>query len=765
MSGPKRGFRTRWAWAAVAGLALAAASCGPLGKGNKAYQQGDYPKALEFYQQAEKQSAKDFADPKVAARYTDIKKICAKALHQQALQAADKGDFNAAVSLLKRAQELDPESQDIKDALQSTENTRSERIQKSFTLFAEAGKLDAARNWRESFKSYEQAVKANRNHILARVKRWGADLERTKGEKLFEQAKTHFDNKRFKLALEVFVKCKAQDPFHPLVDASTKKVQEKLQAVDRLFQEGEEALKASKLDKTITALETLLEMYPYHQEAAVTLVSSYLALGQLMDQNSLWANAAIALQKGDGFCKTVGENGEKEPKLDQLKNDIATRTPPLAAKIYVRTTYQVEVVTQDKKGVASQEETLDRGLATAFGRAKAPNTKVNSSRFSALPEERRNRDLSKDVAADPQRFILLVTINNTEVELDKAETALSKEFIDHYITVPNPDYPVAQAEHQNAQTNYDIAMNNWRAQQRNLQSQISGSRNDMIRMIMLTAALGALTQPSRAPVDKALKKLNETPPTVQQPVMATHNYKEVTLTKKATVQASTKMAGQEFDSSQNWEEYETVSCKYFDPPHAKANIPDLPRTLTPDKDLTEQAIKKLAQKVQPVCLQQLREHLVNRYIREGEKNINGSDLLSANENYVNALFVDPVLTRQKVTGEPPPRALSPAEPPQPLAAVPVVLRQIEKLAKEAPAVTGPAASLDKILDYRHEQDQRPLIILAEPRNALDEVRTTEAAIKLSGTVGNAEKVAKILCYNNSREVGSAVTRGVGVVEP
>lgn len=721
---------------------------------NKLYQTKDYEKALEIYQKAEKNEPRGLSKAVNASQYKETKKVMANRYYREALSSAENGEINKAINLLQKAAELDPENTDIREALQKTQSRKDDGIKKADSSFAQGVAHLNEKNWRAAIKSFDEAIKSNRNFIAAYGKKQVAINERNKDEGLFASGMELFNAGKIRASLNVFQEAKAYDPFHPQIDEMLKKTEERIFASKKSFAEAEQfrlkknwseagklyaktlgldsvypeaparkeevereekagaalyeqgagllagkklnsavktlneckaqspyhglvdsALKdvnarlaktsalhakaeayinEQKHGETISTLEELLSIYPYDEKASISLAKTYSSTNKFLESAELYANLAVVRKKTKNLAENFTfEDGEKSPNLTSYNEDITPVIDLSSKKIYERTKYELEIITKDKRGGTANEGTIGQSILTGFSAARPANLSVSSRGFAKLSPDEHGKDGVKTTA--PGKFAMAIEVTDIMPDEIREETPLTKDYISHYETEPNPEYDVAVNNYQTESNNYNAAMNDYRIKKADIDRRAqeatrSGGFAGIMASALISGLYAGLAQPTRDRINSAKTTLDNTPRTIKKPIHEIHYYNEVTVTRKVSVTATGNLTGHEFESPEDWQEDVTASGKFFDSPNTKAGIERISLKLPGNKELTENALKKLGQKIQAVYAKRLKEFIIDGYIEKGKKNVNDGNLLGAYENYFNALFIDPSLAVLKLAG-------------------------------------------------------------------------------------------------------------------
>ncbi|MBI3584412.1 MAG: hypothetical protein HY096_10760 [Nitrospinae bacterium] len=88
-------------------------------------------------------------------------------------------------------------------------------------------------------KFFDDAIRLNRNLIVAYSKRKEAVKERNQEDGLFSDGMERFKAGKLRDALPIFQQCKTHDPYHPKIDEVLKLTEENIQSAKKSFEEAE----------------------------------------------------------------------------------------------------------------------------------------------------------------------------------------------------------------------------------------------------------------------------------------------------------------------------------------------------------------------------------------------------------------------------------------------------------------------------------------------------------------------------------------------
>ncbi|MBI5887139.1 MAG: hypothetical protein HZB82_00305 [Deltaproteobacteria bacterium] len=571
-------------------------------------------------------------------------------LYSDGMAKFNAGKVRGALAVLQECKAKDPFHPKVDEAIKATEA----RLKSSNKIFAEAEKFRTMRNWSEAAKLYAKTIEMDSEFTEAGVRQEEVTREENTGNQLFEQGNTSLAIKKLNLALNSFQKCKEQSPYHGSVAKAIRETEGQLARAATLRARADAAIKGQRLGETIATLENLLSIYPFDENAAVSLVTTYIAASKLLETNALYANMAIFRKKAKDLATGfTNENSTKSEKLSSFSNeDISPIIDQAISKLNQRTAYELEVIARDKKGSSANEDTLGQSILAGLNNGKPVNLTLKSRSFSKLSEEERARVAAMQNI--PNKFAISLEIIDIVPDETRNEVQLTKDYISSYYTEPNPEYDVALNNYQAEQNNYNSAMSTYNANKAEFdrQARQATQGQGMFGAVMAGVMSGvySATMPSRQKMDDARSRLDNTPRTLKKENHDTHYYNEVTISRKVAVSATGKLAGPDIDSTDDWQEEEAVSGSYFDNPNPKAGIVRVNLQLSPNKELTVTALKKLSKKVQADYFKRLKEHLVDMYIEKGNKETYKNALLGAYENYLNAVAIDPAMAIAKLSG-------------------------------------------------------------------------------------------------------------------
>ena len=285
------------------------------------YEQENYPKALEFFQQAqnlspnypEAQSYLERTQAKLQEQKDEVARLLAEgnrlaqrqqflrayrayrevlgrepenetakqqtrllqsridAFVAEKLQAANRAfereDYAPAGDFCKQVLEVTPRQQEAAALLQRIEQVKNRRAED----FTRRG-LDffAAREWNRASDEFEKALSVDPDNRQAQQKRQEA-LSQSGIQQLAEKAQSHFTRGQYSQALEVYKMVLDRDPRNAAAQAQLKECQSQLRSqVEKYFKRGLDFYTNDDYENAVKEFDKALSLEPLHKQSLET---------------------------------------------------------------------------------------------------------------------------------------------------------------------------------------------------------------------------------------------------------------------------------------------------------------------------------------------------------------------------------------------------------------------------------------------------------------------------------------------------------------
>jgi tetratricopeptide (TPR) repeat protein len=198
-------------------------------------------------------------------------KRAAKARHRRALEYANEGKLNEAIEQLRRAGRLDPENNDVKDALDSVQEKKGAALRKAESLHAQAPPAMRQKRWLAAEGLLVRAIASNPNHLPARVKLHLCRTNLAAAREQFAAGRRLLDEKRLDRSIAALEGSLSIWPYHDAAREALAVAQEQRGRAEELYRQAKAHLGKSDWDRAIASAEASLGVFPYHGEARAVM--------------------------------------------------------------------------------------------------------------------------------------------------------------------------------------------------------------------------------------------------------------------------------------------------------------------------------------------------------------------------------------------------------------------------------------------------------------------------------------------------------------
>ena len=233
-------------------------------QGQKLASQGRWEEAMAFFARSLKTDPA-FAQARQAHQLA--RSQAAKARHSNALALADQGKLDQATAEIRQALALDPQNRDAQNALASVQPALGAPPTQAQRLCQQSLPLEAEKRWGQVAQTLETALRADPNHLPARVARARARAAMASAAERFAAGKRLLDSKRLDEAQAELKRALDIWPYHAEASRLLQQTQAARTEADRRYQHAVQLRSARRWDDAIAAAARVLEVYPDHPQA------------------------------------------------------------------------------------------------------------------------------------------------------------------------------------------------------------------------------------------------------------------------------------------------------------------------------------------------------------------------------------------------------------------------------------------------------------------------------------------------------------------
>lgn len=251
---------------------------------------GEYGLALSSFKTALEKNP-DFArDEGFQKSLRTAKWYRAKELFLEALSSADAGKLNESTGNLNEAIVLDPNNQQVKDALKSITEPQAERAGEAY---ARGVMHFDKKDWQEAKACFTQAIELKREHILARVRRFECTTKISESNVRFELAKNLISGKKLTGAMTALKESLAISPLHPEAGEVLETVEKQKAEAEELYRKAKESAAREDWNAAEKSFSAAVDIWSDYEDARKGLAEACLRQVDAYEEQNLLGHALI----------------------------------------------------------------------------------------------------------------------------------------------------------------------------------------------------------------------------------------------------------------------------------------------------------------------------------------------------------------------------------------------------------------------------------------------------------------------------------------